>query len=130
MKVCWLIRETAGQNVGSVGYRKLPETLLLPQRSPAAPPAGSQQTRITGFAGSLADGQPISTTISPESPCSAVSPADVDLVVVSDSLVADPRMVRDLHNRGVPHFAVRVRDGTGLVGPLVIPGVTSCLGSH
>jgi hypothetical protein len=29
--------------------------------------------------------------------------------------------------QGVPHLAVRVRDGTGLVGPLVIPGVTSCL---
>ena len=31
-------------------------------------------------------------------------------------------------DQGVPHLAVRVRDGTGLVGPLVIPGVTSCLG--
>ena len=30
---------------------------------------------------------------------------------------------------GVPHLPVRVRDGTGLVGPLVIPGVTSCLGA-
>ena len=57
-----------------------------------------------------------------------MSPAEVDLVVLSDYLVADPRMVRDLHSRGVPHLAVRVRDGTGLVGPLVIPGVTSCLG--
>jgi hypothetical protein len=36
-------------------------------------------------------------------------------------------LVRDLHSHGVPHLAVRVRDGTGLVGPLVIPGVTSCL---
>jgi hypothetical protein len=36
----------------------------------------------------------------------------------------------DLHNQGVAHLAVRVRDGTGLVGPLVVPGVTSCLGSH
>jgi hypothetical protein len=50
----------------------------------------------------------------------------VDLVV-SDYLVADPRMVRDLHGRCVPHLPVRVRDGSGLVGPLVIPGVTSCL---
>ena len=58
----------------------------------------------------------------------AVTSAAVDLVVLSDSLVADPRMVRDLHSRGVPHLPVRVRDGTGLVGPLVIPGVTSCLG--
>ena len=60
----------------------------------------------------------------------AVAPAAVDLVVLSDYLVADPRMVRDMHSRGVAHLPVRVRDGTGLVGPLVIPGVTSCLGSH
>jgi hypothetical protein len=32
--------------------------------------------------------------------------------------------------QGVPHLVVRVRDGTGLVGPLVIPGVTSCLGNY
>jgi hypothetical protein len=59
-----------------------------------------------------------------------VSPDAVDLVVLSDYLVADPRMVRDLHARGVPHLPVRVRDGTGLVGPLVIPGVTSSLRNH
>ena len=35
--------------------------------------------------------------------------------------------MRDLHTAGVPHLPVRVRDGAGLVGPLVIPGVTSCL---
>ena len=40
----------------------------------------------------------------------------VDLVVLSDYLVADPRMVRDLHSQGVPHLPVRVRDDTGLVG--------------
>jgi bacteriocin biosynthesis cyclodehydratase domain-containing protein len=50
-----------------------------------------------------------------------------DLVVLSDSLVADPRMLRDLHAARIPHLPVRVRDGTGLVGPLVVPGVTSCL---
>ena len=58
-------------------------------------------------------------------PHATVSPSAVDLVVLSDYLVADPRMVRDLHSRGVPHLAVRVRDGTGLVGPLVIPGMFS-----
>ncbi len=61
-------------------------------------------------------------------PHAAVSATDVDLVLLSDYLVADPRMVRDLHSRGVAHLPVRVRDGVGLVGPLVIPGVTSCLG--
>ncbi len=49
--------------------------------------------------------------------------------MLTDYLVADQRMVRDLHSRGIPHLPVRVRDGTGLVGPLVIHGVTSCLGN-
>jgi hypothetical protein len=61
-------------------------------------------------------------------PHAAVTSAEADLVVLSDNLVADPRMLRDLHNQRVAHLAVRVRDGTGLVGPLVVPGITSCLG--
>lgn len=61
-------------------------------------------------------------------PHAAVTPDDTDLVVLSDFLVAEPRVVRELHTAGVPHLPVRVRDGTGLIGPLVIPGVTSCLG--
>jgi hypothetical protein len=60
-------------------------------------------------------------------PHATVSHETVDLVVQTDYLIADPRMVRDLHARGVPHLPGRVRDGTGLVGLLVIPGVTSCL---
>jgi hypothetical protein len=51
-----------------------------------------------------------------------VTSAEADLVVLSDNLVADPRMLRDLHSHGVAHPAVR--DGSGLVGPLVIPGMT------
>ena len=50
-----------------------------------------------------------------------------DLVVLADSLGTDPRLLRELHAARMPHLPVRVRDGTGLVGPLVIPGVTSCL---
>jgi len=61
-------------------------------------------------------------------PHAAVTAAEADLVVLSDNLIADPHMLRDLHSQGVAHLAVRVRDGVGLVGPLVIPGVTSCLG--
>ena len=57
----------------------------------------------------------------------AVTPATADLVVLSDFLVADPRVVRELHDAKVAHLPVRVRDGTGLIGPLVIPGMTSCL---
>jgi bacteriocin biosynthesis cyclodehydratase domain-containing protein len=54
-------------------------------------------------------------------------PDTTDLVVLSDFLVTDPRVVRELHSAGVAHLPVRLRDGAGLVGPLVIPGVTSCL---
>jgi bacteriocin biosynthesis cyclodehydratase domain-containing protein len=61
-------------------------------------------------------------------PHAAVTAESTDLVVLSDYLVADPRMLRELHAARVPHLTVRVRDGAGLVGPLVIPGVTSCLG--
>jgi bacteriocin biosynthesis cyclodehydratase domain-containing protein len=56
-----------------------------------------------------------------------VTPATADLVVLTDFLVSDPRLVRDLQEAEVPHLPVRVRDGIGLIGPLVIPGVTSCL---
>jgi hypothetical protein len=54
-------------------------------------------------------------------------PDTTDLVVLSDFLVTDPRVVRELHTARVAHLPVRLRDGAGLVGPLVIPGVTSCL---
>jgi bacteriocin biosynthesis cyclodehydratase domain-containing protein len=60
-------------------------------------------------------------------PHAAVTAQTTDLVVLSDSLVADPRLLRDLHAARIPHLAVRVRDGAGLVGPLVVPFVTSCL---
>lgn len=58
---------------------------------------------------------------------SVVTTDKTDLVVLADALVTDPRVLRDLHTARVPHLPVRVRDGTGLVGPLVIPGLTSCL---
>ncbi|WP_101950175.1 cyclodehydratase [Mycobacterium sp. 3519A] len=57
----------------------------------------------------------------------AAPPGTTDLVVLADFLVAEPRVVRDLHTARVAHLPVRLRDGAGLVGPLVIPGVTSCL---
>ncbi|MEV0946100.1 hypothetical protein [Rhodococcus sp. NPDC049939] len=48
-------------------------------------------------------------------------------VVLSDDLVVEPRLAADLVRNGIPHLQIRLRDGRGVVGPLVLPGHTSCL---
>lgn len=61
-------------------------------------------------------------------PKASAPPENTDLVILADYLVAEPRLLRELHAARVAHLPVRVRDGHGLVGPLVYPGRTSCLG--
>ncbi|WP_285612208.1 TOMM precursor leader peptide-binding protein [Actinokineospora globicatena] len=50
-----------------------------------------------------------------------------DLVVLADAVVPEPATALALADAGQPHLAVAVRDGIGIVGPLVVPGVSSCL---
>ncbi|WP_229795248.1 TOMM precursor leader peptide-binding protein [Saccharothrix coeruleofusca] len=50
-----------------------------------------------------------------------------DLVVLADALVPRPDLVHALVLEGTTHLAVRVREGLGVVGPLVVPGRSSCL---
>lgn len=52
---------------------------------------------------------------------------NADLVVLAATLVPDPGLVSALMASRTPHLAVRVREGVGIVGPLVLPGRTSCL---
>ncbi|MEO9220570.1 MAG: cyclodehydratase [Mycobacteriaceae bacterium] len=49
------------------------------------------------------------------------------LVVLADDLVVDPCLVAELVGARIAHLSVRLRDGVGMVGPLVLPGRTSCL---
>ncbi|MDO3645602.1 TOMM precursor leader peptide-binding protein [Nocardia mangyaensis] len=56
-----------------------------------------------------------------------VAATKCDLIVLADALMIDPRLSVDLVLRRIPHLPVRVRDGVGVVGPLVLPGETSCL---
>jgi bacteriocin biosynthesis cyclodehydratase domain-containing protein len=56
-----------------------------------------------------------------------VTRTGTDLVLLTDFLATDPQVVHDLHAAEVAHLPVRVRDGRGLIGPLVVPGRTSCL---
>ncbi|QCH25055.1 hypothetical protein [Mycobacteroides salmoniphilum] len=51
----------------------------------------------------------------------------VDLAILADDLIADTRLLRILADAEVPHLSVRARDGRGLIGPMVLPGITSCL---
>ena len=53
-----------------------------------------------------------------------------DLAVVADDQTSDSRLADSLLRRGVPHLFARVRDATGLIGPLVLPGRSSCQRCH
>jgi len=49
------------------------------------------------------------------------------LVVLTDAMVPDPALVATLMRHGTPHLVVRMRDDVGIVGPMVLPGLSSCL---
>jgi bacteriocin biosynthesis cyclodehydratase domain-containing protein len=49
-----------------------------------------------------------------------------DLVVLADE-IPEPVTLAALHADGVAHLPVRLRDGAGVVGPLVLPGRSTCL---
>jgi ThiF family protein len=53
-----------------------------------------------------------------------------DLVVLAPVSLVDPEVPDRLLRRGVAHLFAGVRDGTGVVGPLVIPGHSSCHRCH
>ena len=57
-------------------------------------------------------------------------PADgrADVVVLTRAWAMSDPLVRGLQREGVPHLVATVRGRTGVVGPLVVPGSTSCLG--
>jgi bacteriocin biosynthesis cyclodehydratase domain-containing protein len=132
-----LVREAA--RLGSVDageFEGLIEALVgagVARPSPTHPGGRSASIRIHGrgpLSDLLVDALRCSGALVKHSsaPHAVVRREDTDLVVLSDYLIVEPRMVRDLHDAGIPHLLVRVRDGAGLVGPLVVPGKTSCLG--
>lgn len=130
-----LVREAAARGADPDQFAGLIDALVTagvagPRPAPAARRAASIRVHGRGpLSDLLVDGLRCSGARIQHSnqPHAVVRPEGTDLVVLSDSLVIEPRMVRDLHDAGIPHLLVRVRDGVGLVGPLVIPGLTSCL---
>lgn len=57
----------------------------------------------------------------------ALDAQDARLVVVADQPVPDPALVARLMATSTPHLSVHLRDGVGVVGPLVLPGTSTCL---
>jgi len=55
------------------------------------------------------------------------SDAGADLVVLARPWAASDPLAAGIHRSGVPHLVATVRGETGVVGPLVVPGATSCL---
>jgi hypothetical protein len=53
--------------------------------------------------------------------------ASPDLVVLARPWAASDPTAAGWSRAGVPHLVATVRGSTGVVGPLVVPGVTSCL---
>ena len=50
-----------------------------------------------------------------------------DVVVLADAAVWDPSLALRLTSERLPHLAVHAREASVVVGPLVLPGRTSCL---
>jgi bacteriocin biosynthesis cyclodehydratase domain-containing protein len=65
--------------------------------------------------------------IAPGTRVGAPSRRAPDLVVLADTALPDAVAARSLHAEGVAHLHVGLRDGRGVVGPLVLPGRSACL---
>jgi hypothetical protein len=53
--------------------------------------------------------------------------AAADVVVLARPWAASDPLVAGVQRAGIPHLVATVRGQTGVVGPFVVPGVTSCL---
>jgi hypothetical protein len=80
---------------------------------------------------SVAAGRAIARACRPPAPRRRpATPVRPDLVVITPTgpPVADADEATDLERAMVPHLIAGVRETTGVVGPLVLPGRSSCLG--
>lgn len=50
-----------------------------------------------------------------------------DLVILTDSGPPDPELAANLQRDGVAHLVVQIRGATSIIGPLVVPGESSCV---
>jgi hypothetical protein len=92
-------------------------------------------TAVPGGACPADEGRPLATVaadaVARAAPGTDTSPLPFgerpDLVVLATDEPVDPEQRDALHARGCAHLPVQLGAGFGTVGPLVVPGLTSCL---
>jgi hypothetical protein len=91
-------------------------------------PAGLGRTDVGTARGTAATRAARRTSVArPAPPAKRGRP---DLVLLATELPVPPAVRDELLGSGVPHLVAGVRETVGLVGPLVIPGRSSCLLCH
>lgn len=65
--------------------------------------------------------------VAPQVDSRPLPPRTGDLMVLAGGAADDDELVERLVAAGLPHLVVTVRETTGVVGPLVLPGQSSCL---
>ena len=145
----------AGDRAAEMLAARRHSTVLDPGRRPGRPAARRAARRSRRRAGALADTGParlhqadarrpapgrrgdVAVAAAAALACERQAPeADYatapfgeppDLVVLAVDEPVDPERRNALHARAAAHLLVQVSDGRGSVGPLVLPGLTSCL---
>ncbi|MFT3714379.1 MAG: hypothetical protein QM774_00095 [Gordonia sp. (in: high G+C Gram-positive bacteria)] len=131
-----LSRRARSAGLTLASFTALLDTLVAAGRAIAPEPAPSRvRVRIHGdgaLARQLTDSLAGSGLLAGDVPTEpgALAPdrrLDCNLLVPTDRPVVDPAIRLALMTSGTPHLPVVVRDGIGVIGPLVLPGMTGCL---
>jgi hypothetical protein len=81
----------------------------------------------TGLRSALEEGGALVTATCEAPLRRGITEHNPELVVLTDRFAPDPAVVHQLLVARTPHLRVRLVDGSGQIGPLVLPGRTSCL---
>jgi bacteriocin biosynthesis cyclodehydratase domain-containing protein len=112
--------------VGAAGVGRV----TVADHAPAGPgdlgPAGLDRFDL-GYSRELATRERVRAFAPSVSVARRATPARPELVVLAPEAGPDPALVASWARRTTPHLLAFVRETTGVVGPLVVPGQTGCL---
>ncbi|MFZ2509990.1 MAG: hypothetical protein WAW85_02715 [Gordonia sp. (in: high G+C Gram-positive bacteria)] len=123
--------------LSAAGFTALLDRLVAAGKAiePVRTASSTLRIRVHGhnlLARQLADeltaaGVPVATGAPGAAALASPRPLDCNLLLLTDQMIIDPAVRLALMAAGTPHLPVRVHDGIGTIGPLVLPGHSSCL---